>query len=222
MTSLILLLLCADAAVPLTSIPVPLGHIGDVVESVPPGGLPPNSQILFVESCEPQAIFYERYISGTIRALEQLQFWLDANKGLEKKLFTKKNTLGEVMGLARSASFSQVVPCLPSVLDEGFKWSLLNTPKKFCQGLPERREYWGFNKKNASFTVSFQNGQPNTCALRFSSILFDKSGVARVRLHADWGGKVSAELLGDRCQKIDFSLDETASFFVPSRSACKP
>ena len=55
-------------------------------------------------------------------------------------------------------------------------------------------------------------------------ILFDNAGIARVRLHADYGGVASVSLLGDKCVGLDFTFEASTQSFVPtwrSMKGCK-
>src|SRR5438270_560140 len=54
------------------------------------------------------------------------------------------------------------------------------------------------------------------CLPRFSVVLFDQSGIARFRLHADYGGTSSFSLLGDKCVGLDFTFDDSTQAFVPT------
>ena len=54
-----------------------------------------------------------------------------------------------------------------------------------------------------------------------TAYLFDAKGVARVRLHADWGGAMSATLVGERCQLVDYVLDADKQVFTPAWKSCK-
>jgi hypothetical protein len=169
----------------LPNIPVPLGHFGTTVEEAPQGGLPAHSELIRIDSCQPQAVYLERFVSGSLRALEQIQFWLNGVPQLERRLFKKPNVLAEVAVLSRNAIFADLTTCQSAVLVDGFKWSDASAPKKLCAAASSAtgaREYWGFTEKLTAFGISVKPGAPNPCLLRLSSTLFDKTGAARLRI----------------------------------------
>ena len=121
-----------------------------------------------------------------------------------------------------SARFEQKVSCTAAPLGEGFKLELSAPPKKWCDAKDATEgEFWYFAGKSPSAVISVQKGGTDVCKPRLSTVLFDAKGVARVRLHADWGGALSATLVGDRCQLVDYTLDPDRQVFVPVWKSCK-
>lgn len=225
MIAVLSLVLAAAPAPALTEIPAPLGHFGAVVEAVPPNGFSDQDKAVVpkLEGCTPQAVFLMRWLSGSSRTLEQMQQWLDRTPGLEKKLFARKAVLAEVMKLLTDAKFEPKKSCAATPLVDGFKLDYAAPPKKFCDAAVDQAlgEFWYFNKASPAAVVNVAKGDPDQCVMRVSSVLFDAKGVARLRVHADWGGQVSATLWGDKCQKVDFTLDKEKQSFVAALKSCK-
>lgn len=214
------------AAVPaaLPEIPAPLGHFGGVVEPVPQAGISEQDKAVIpkLEGCAAQAVFLMRWLSGGTRTLEQMQQWLDRTPGLEKKLFARKQVLAEVMKHLTDARFEPKKSCTATPLVDGFKLDYAAPPKKLCEAPVDQAlgEFWYFNKTPAA-VINVTRGDPDQCMLRVSSVLFDAKGVARLRVHADWGGQVSATLWGDKCQRVDFTFDKEKQAFTPALKSCK-
>ena len=164
-----------------------------------------------------------RFMGGAGRALEQLQQSLDRAPGSEKKLFGRKSVLGEVMKQLSTSRFEQKLSCPAAPLADGFKLELTSTPKKWCDAKADATdgEFWFFSGKSAAAVISVQKGATDVCKPRLSTVLFDAKGVARVRLHADWGGAMSATLVGERCQLVDYVLDPDKQVFTPAWKSCK-
>lgn len=210
---------------PLGEIPAPLGHIGNVVDELPQGGVLDSDKVVTPkwEGCEPKGIYLMRLMGGTGRALEQLQQSLDRAPGSEKKLFARKAVLAEVMKQLSTSRFEPKVSCTAAALRDGFKLELTAKPKKWCAAKVDASEgeFWFFSGKRASAVISVQKGATDVCKPRLSTVLFDAKGVARVRLHADWGGAMSATLVGARCRLVDYTLDADKQAFVPTSKSCK-
>lgn len=206
-------------------ISAPLGHIGNVVDVIPQGGSLDSDKVIAPkwEGCEPKGIYLMRFMGGAGRALEQLQQSLDRAPGAEKKLFARKAVLTEVMKQLSASRFELKVSCTPSPLAEGYRLELAAAPKKWCEAKSDATEgeFWFFAKGKPSAVISVQRGGAEACKPRLSTVLFDARGLARVRLHADWGGAVAATLAGDRCQVIDYSLDPGKQVFTPAWKSCK-
>lgn len=214
-----------------TSLPplaAPLGHIGGVVGPVPAQLSQSDRPVtLALEGCEPQVVWLMHALGGTIRAVEQLQQWLDRTT-LEKSIFKKKQVLAEVVRQLSDAKFEPRMVCaLPAKgkleLKDGFKLDLKEAPKTFCDA-PETRslgDYWFFNHDRPAAVVSVSKGDPDVCAPRISVMLFDAKGQGRVRLNADWGGVMSANLLGDSCKSVDFDFNAEKQGFVATVRSCK-
>lgn len=211
------------AAPAMPEITAPLGHIGAVVEAVPKGGLPVADRIVVLktEGCQPQAVYLMRYLGGAARALEQLQQWLDASS-LEGRLFLKKGVLAEVMRHLSDARAEEEKACkpLPLVAD----WQLaLDAAPKLCPAEAGRTlgDFWFKTRGVAAAAVLVSQGAPDACRPRLSAVLFDARGIPRVRLHADWGAEMSATLLGDKCQQVEFTFNKGKQTFTPALKSCK-
>ncbi len=209
----------------LGEIPAPLGHIGNVVDALPKGGEQDSDKVIAPkwEGCEPKGIYVMRFMGGAGRALEQLQQSLDRAVGSEKKLFGRKGVLTEVMKLLSTSRFEQKLSCPAAPLADGYKLELTAPPKKWCDASPTATEgeFWFFSNKSAAAVISIQKGGTELCKPRLSTVLFDAKGVGRVRLHADWGGAMSATLVGEKCQLVDYTLDADKQAFLPVWKSCK-
>lgn len=211
---------------PLPTISAPLGHFGAVIEPVPKEGVKDQERAVLpqIAQCTPQAVYLMRFLGGMSRVLEQAQQWMDLTPGLEQKLFAKKGTLGDVMKHLSQATFEDKKACGPLTLGDGYKLELDAAPKKLCDAGDRGDrlgEYWFFTKGKPAAVVSVQKGDVDPCVLRLSAALFDARGVARVRVHGDWGAQLSATLNGDKCQKVDFTFDAGQQAFLPERKSCK-
>ncbi|MEW5742701.1 MAG: hypothetical protein AB1938_27535 [Myxococcota bacterium] len=211
---------------PLPTISAPLGHFGAVIEPAPKGAVADQERMVspVIAQCTPQGVYLMRFLGGMARVIEQSQQWLDLTPGLEAKLFSRKAVLGEVMKHLSAAVFEDKKACAALTLAQGYQLELDAPPKKFCP--VESRgdalgEYWFFTKGRAAAVISVAKGDPDPCVLRLSAVLFDAKGVARVRLHGDWGAQLSLTLNGDKCKKVDFTFDPSRQAFVPEMKSCK-
>ena len=222
---LLLLTAATPPPPPLGEISAPFGHIGNVVDALPQGGVSDSDKLLAPkwEGCEPKGVYLMRFLGGASRALEQLQQSLDRSPGSEKKLFGRKAVLTEVMKLLGSSRFELKLGCAAGELGDGYKLELTAPPKKWCDAKADASEgeFWFFSKNKPAAVISVQKGGTDVCKPRLSTVLFDGKGAARVRLHADWGGAVSATLVGDRCQLVDYTLDTDKQAFLPVWKSCK-
>jgi hypothetical protein len=217
-------LLLSAAPRPLPDIPAPLGHFGAVVEAIPAGGLPDNDRPVLLDApgCPAQVVYLMRSLGGTIRAVEQLQQWL-TRSGLEKTLFTRTKVLAQVIRTLTDARADDRAACEPLPLREGYRLELVGPPARFCE-VPAGRthgDFWFFTRQQPAAVVSVVNGPADACKPRLSTVLFDEKARPRVRLHLDAAGVPSAELLGDRCQLIDFTYNPDRLAFLASVRTCK-
>lgn len=224
---MLLLTLSLLAAAPpvrtLPMIPAPLGRLGNFVDAAPEGGLPADEKVLLgkLDGCDrQQALYLTRAVGGTLVAVQQLDVWMKQTPGLEKKLFPA-GKLGEVSQLvAASKAIDQRLCEAPSVTD-GFKLELSRPTGKQCPAEPGWRtgDFWWAKDGTPSVALWLTGsavGAKDRCLPRLSVVLFDRAGVARVRLHADYGGVASLSLLGDKCVGLDFGFDADAQAFVPT------
>lgn len=211
---------------PVGEISAPLGHIGNVVDAFPKRGVSDSDKVVTPSwaGCEARGVYLMRFLGGASRAVEQLQQSLDRVSGSEKSLFGRKGVLAEVMKQLSASRFEPKVACAPSPLAEGYKLQLAVAPQKWCEAGSEATsdgEFWFFANGRPAAVISVQKGGVDSCLPRLSTVLFDAKGVGRVRLHADWGGAMSASLAGERCRLIDYTLDPSRQVFVPAWKSCK-
>jgi hypothetical protein len=163
-----------------------------------------------------------RVVQVALRTVERLQGWLDANPGLEEKLFATRGQLGEV---AKLAAGSRVEPGGFCTLPVDEKWKLSPpavlpaTCKGGKGGAAGLSTWWSHGGKPAiASKVSSHTG----CKPRVSMVLFDQAGKARLKFHSDLENPPSFTLLGDQCRNVDFAFDEKANGFTARASSCKP
>ncbi|MBL9038200.1 MAG: hypothetical protein JNG84_06800 [Archangium sp.] len=210
---------------PPPEISAPLGRLGDVVEPVPPGGVDAVDKPILpvVEGCDAnQVVYLLRMASGTARAVEQFQLWFDGMPGFEAKFFARKNVLGDVVRQLADSRLEPKRACKALPLQKGYQLELKTAPK-FCPAAPGATtgDFWFFTKGKPAAVVSVVGGDLEACKLRLSATLFDTKGQARVRLHANWGGAASAQIIGDGCKVIDFTFVSATQTFVPTLNSCK-
>ena len=238
MLSLTLFLLAAaptagkEPVKPLPMLPAPLGRYGNVVEAPPTGGLPGDQKILVgkLDGCDrDQAFYLTRAVSGTLAVVQQVDTWLQQTPGLEKKLLTRAK-LAEVAQLVAASGPVETKLCEAPRLADGYRLDVAKNAGKQCAGAAGFRtgDFWWTKDGKATAVVALSNAAADAkdrCAARLSVALFDKSGTARIRVHADWAGTSSLTVLGDKCQGLDFTFDAGAQAFVPTwrpTKGCKP
>ncbi len=208
---------------PLPDIEPPLGRFDAVAGPVPEGGVPDKTLVATFEGCPPRAISLLRALSGTARAVEQLQLWLDATPGLERRLFQSREQLGEVIKQLADARLSLKRSCTAPPLADGFKLELASATPRLCpapQGATTG-DFWFFTKEQPAAVVDVQPGHANACDPKLSVVLFDAKGGARVRVHVDGAFAPSMTVVGDRSQCIEFSWDTQKQVFSPRAKSCK-
>lgn len=224
-----LMLSLAVASSPLPPLPGPLGHIGGVVAPAPGDGAPdPQHGVVFqhAPSCPLQVVAYTRMLAGTVRAAEQMQAWLEPLK-LERQLFgSTKGTLAGVVGRVRTAKYVPRAPRQRPPLVDGAKLHYRKAPTLLAvalSGPAQEGEAWFVDERGRPVgVIHLAPGSTDVCRPRLSAVLFDVRGFARLRLHADWGGEVSAELVGDGGKEISFAFNrETQGFSAMHRSGVK-
>jgi hypothetical protein len=209
---------------PLPDIPAPLGHFEAVASPVPEGGVPDQTLVATFPGCPAQAIWLLRALSGTARAVEQLQLWLDASPGFEGRLFTGKQQLGEVI---RQLTDARLVPkraCTAPALGDGYRLELASASPRLCPAPhgATTGDFWFFTKDAPAAVVEVQPGKTRACAPRLSVVLFDPKGQSRVRVHVDGAGAPVMLVLGDKSQCIEFTWDSQKQVFSPRAKSCKP
>lgn len=231
MIFLTILVLAAEPVRALPMLAAPLGHLGDVVDKPLTTGTPGEVKVISgkLEGCAfDQGLYLTRAVSGTLIAVQQLQDWMNLTPGLEKKLFAK-GKLAEVVKQVAASSCSEQKLCAAPVLADGFKLELTNAGAKLCEADHRWRtgDFWWTAGGKPAAALSLMPAAADAkdrCLPRLSIVLFDKARVARVRLHADYGGVASITLLGDKCVGLDFNFDGGTQSFVPTwrpPKACK-
>lgn len=170
------------------------------------------------EACTGRAVSMHRAMGAALTMLERLQPWLAANPGAEAKLF-KPGTVGEVMRHVSQGAPANVTACPAVSLEDEWRWPA--TALKACPSkLPESPvEQWLLVKKQPAAAIVVRPAT-DPCQPRLSIALFDPKGRHRADLHADFGGAMSAVLLGDRCQ-VAFSWDPSQEAFKAEWKSCK-
>lgn len=217
----------APAPVLPAEIGAPLGHFGNSVAEPPTGGTSDadRSVVLGWPNCEPRAVYLMRFLGGATRAVEQFQQSLDHGTGSEKKLFgARKAVLTEVAKGLAAAKFEPKVACDAPVLLDGFKLTLTAAPKKWCPAKADATtgDFWFFAAGKPVMVVQISRGaEGSSCQPRLSAVLFDAKAAPRIRMHADWAGELSATLVGEKCQDVEYPFDKEKQAFVPTWKPCK-
>ncbi len=172
------------------------------------------------EKCPTKAISTSRALGGALMALERTQAWLGQNPKVEAKLF-KKDTLADVKKHLTYATPVLTRQCKAATLIDEWKWpgglsSKLCAPPK----LPIRNEAWLAAPKGATAAAVRVQSAKDPCQPRVSIALFDSKGKNRLVVNADFGGSMSATVVGDTCQ-IELTYDPTIEAFKPEWKACK-
>jgi hypothetical protein len=226
----------AAAPIPWNELPVvkpPLGSLNEVVTLVPDSGLPNEERVEIVQlpGCpQPQAFWLTRFALGAAMAGEKLDAWVRHNN-LTAQVFTRPNVLTTAVdGIRKSAPRSHGA-CPPTrdgwLLDA---WKVSSLPKTCAEkstsedaGIqaPVSAPVWfGIPKGRLTAVVTY--GPPSAdaqspCRPRMSAVLFDDRGVARLRYHTDFDDMVTADLVGDGCIELRFTLDEHGRGFRPMK-----
>ena len=172
--------------------------------------------------CEQRVVMTDKVVHLALYWVEKLQGWLDANAGLEEKLFAKKGTLGEVSKLVSGGAPAEKKCEL--ALAEGWKLTAAAAPGSKCKVGAAPQAWWANGGKSSAVVAlapAAKDAQ-DTCKPRASAVFFDQAGKARVRFHTDFSAPAQVTLLGDKCQNVDFSFDENLNGFKARLSSCKP
>lgn len=172
------------------------------------------------EKCPTKAISSARALGGALMALERTQGWLAQNPKVEAKLF-KKDTLADVKKHLTYAVPVPTRPCKPVTLGDGWRWPAGLSSKLCAQAKPgPRYEAWfGAPKGNTAAAVTVQPAT-DPCQPRISIALFDSKGKQRLVVNADFGGSMSATVVGDVC-RVELTYDPSIEAFKPEWKACK-
>ncbi len=223
--------LVLSASPKLESIPAPFGYAGRVVTDPSGGTLASERRVVATPpGCsEKQAYHLTVLVSAALKAVEQLQAWLDRQPGLEERLFKGHFKLAEVTRLTASSIPSELHACKAPALAGGYQLGWASVPK-LCDGevAGPWGDYWWATKGTPAAVVQLSAPRappkgkadageelPIACRPRFSVLLFDEKGVARVRWNAEYLGNLTITLLGEGCQQVDFALDLPSVAFKP-------
>lgn len=221
-------LVVAAAPAPLPPLPVPLGRLHDVLELENHTGAAASDEQAFVfepVGCgHPVTINLSRLLGGTNHALGQLQDWLNLTTGLDRSLFGPTSRLTELVDRLSRAQYSAQKACAAPKPVGGYRLELMSAPKLCAaSGASRATEHWFVSDGKPFAAVVVSSAAPkahDACLPRLSLVLFDAQGAARLRYHADYAGAVSASLMGERCQQIDFTLDQKAQAFTAVKARC--
>jgi hypothetical protein len=240
MTALLALVL---ATAPL-GVPAPLGDVSSVVTEPPKGGVPSDQAVVVtrLDHCEkPRAIWLRRYLLAATEAASDVQAFLNANG---KKPLAK--TLGKAIAKARGAAATDALACVESdiALREGWKTDAFTAPSSLCKGErgpasaggawfflttaqlpPDQKNIAGWVQLTPPASGPSADAGPDElarCGPRLSAVLYDDAGAARFRYHADFGGALTVEVLGDGCKVTELSLDSATGMFTPTERKAGP
>lgn len=169
--------------------------------------------------CPAQAVSGLRAMGAALTMIEKLQRWLDENPGAEAKLF-KKGTLGGVMKNVSQGAFTPLVPCKTVAPVEDWKWPATDFGKLCPSKLPASPVEQFMTVKNVPSAAMIVRPAATACQPRLSIAMFDPKGKTRAVLHADFGGVMSAVVVGDRCQ-LELTYDPNIEAFKGEWKSCK-
>ncbi|MER2559718.1 MAG: hypothetical protein ABTQ32_03305 [Myxococcaceae bacterium] len=169
-------------------------------------------------ACAGRSVSTIRAMGAALTTLERVQTWFKENPGVEAKLF-KKDTLAQVMKHASAGAVSRLESC--KAWGAAGEWQLPPTDAgKLCEAkAPSTSRLWFAVKGKASSAVQALPAG-DACQPRVSIALFDPKGKTRLVLQADFGGVMSATVVGDAC-KVDFTWDPSIEAFKPEWKSCK-
>lgn len=170
-------------------------------------------------ACPTKAISTTRALGGALMTLERAQAWLGKNPGVEAKLF-KKDTLGDVKKQLTYAVPTTTRGCAPPALVDGWRWPAATSGKLCTPKEPSKDEAWFVGAKNQTAAAVLVRPAADPCQPRLSIALFDSKGKNRLVVHADFGGSMSATLVGDACQ-IELTYAPELEAFKPQWKSCK-
>ncbi len=169
--------------------------------------------------CPTQAVSGLRAMSAALTMIERVQRWLDENPGAEARLF-KKGTLGVVMKHVSQGAFTALVPCKTVAPVEGWKWPASDFGKLCTSELAAPPVEQFMTVKNVPSSAMIVRPAATACQPRLSVAMFDPKGKTRAVLHADFGGVMSAVVVGDRCQ-LELVYDPNLEAFKGEWKSCK-
>ncbi len=222
MLSSLLLLSLAAAPSPWAAaepLPPPLGRVGDVVSAPVPRESGSSSVTFQLPGCErPQSFNLTRFLHGAAEGGSQVHRYL-RERGLADYLFAKGQPLLEAYDGAWKVAEAE-----KSCAAEG-GWRLSSSTAKAArctrsERLPLKLLFLrpatdSKKTREVRAVVQLHQGDKQTpCLPRISAELFDDAGKPRFRYHADYGGVLSAEVMGDGCD-VELRFDPTRQAFLP-------
>ena len=224
------LLVAISAAAPkLEPISAPFGYAGRVVTEPNGPGLSTERLVnVSAPGCpDKQTIHLTELMKAALKAVEQLQPWLDKQPGLEQRLFAGRFKLAELVEFLTVAIAAEKHACKAPSLLAGFQLPWGAAPK-LCDGAIDGPwgDYWWTSRGSPAIAVALtapraepkgsKEEPPVACRPRFSVLLFDAKGVARLRWNAEYLGNLAVTLVGENCQQVDFALDMPTLAFLPT------
>lgn len=174
------------------------------------------------ETCSPFRVSTMRAMNGALSSLEALQAWFKKNPKVEATLFGKDGATAAIFDHVSKAQVTSpaLEGCSPPELDQGrFTTKLSGKVCKHEKPAPSFQR-WLTNNGVAAAAVTVGPSTGKACTPLISIALFDAKGALRVLLHADFGGSVSAELVGKKCQ-ISMNSEASEGRFQPVWKNCK-
>jgi hypothetical protein len=223
----LVLAICA-AAPKLEPIPPPFGYAGRIVTE--PGPAPTGTEkdvSVALPGCDAKQTYHLTVlVNSALKAVEQLQPWLDKQPGLEHRLFGAGFKLADLQEFETVAIPAAKRACKAPALASGYQLSWLTLPK-LCDGAIAGPwgDHWWSSRGTPAVAVALtaprtapkgeKEDPPIECRPRFSVVLFDAKGNARLKWNAEFLGPLSVTLFGEKCQEVDFALDVSSMAFVP-------
>jgi len=200
----------------------PLGSLEEAVSVEPPTGLPGTELTTTVQypGCPvKQVLWLQRFALNAALAASKIATWVE--QPLPEPVLQRREVLTQAILAIRQSAPAARKSCVG--LGEGWKTSPLKTRDVAqCNAQTRARTSW-FSVPEARpvrYSAVVHHAPPavgskEPCRPRMSATLFDDAGVARIRYHTDFQNHVSAELLGDGCWNVLFTLDEATQVFQP-------
>ncbi|MFT3837073.1 MAG: hypothetical protein QM723_08760 [Myxococcaceae bacterium] len=224
-----LLIALAAAAPKLEPISAPFGYAGRIVTEpgAPPAGTEKDVTVELPGCSTQQTYHLTVLVNSALEAVKQLQPWLDKQPGLEHRLFGTSFKLADLQEFETVAIPAAKHACKAPPLGSGFQLPWTAVPK-LCDGAIAGPwgDHWWTSRGTAAIAVALTaprvpkkgapaEDPPLACRPRFSVVLFDAKGNARLKWNAEYLGELSVSLLAEKCQQVDFTLDVPSVAFVP-------
>lgn len=200
----------------------PLGELVDVVTAAPTSGVPGSERVVVAKlpGCERvQAFWLTRFALGSAVAGRQINDWLSKQPALKRSLFGKADVLNQAGQRSRRTS-PRPSACAGST---GWRLAADDVGDRECAGaistLPADHLFEDKGRVAAVVRLTpADEGAKDRCRPKLSALLADDKGVARLAVHADFGGAMSVEVFGNNCDVLAFEFDTASRSFLPKRS----